>query len=58
MFNDQGSNTKINSVGAKFISPDTKELFISVRSRDGKNIGEKTLYEFISELNQQIEKRT
>jgi len=58
MINDQGSNTKINSVGAKFISPDTKELFISVRSRDGKNIGEKTLYEFISELNQQIEKRT
>jgi len=43
MINDQGS--------------DTKKLKISVRSRDGKNIGEKNLYEFITDLNQQIEKR-
>lgn len=57
MFNDQGSKTKNKSVGAGRDLPDTKNLFISVRSRDGKNIGEKTLYEFIHELNQQIEKR-
>jgi len=68
MINDQGSNTKNKSVGAGRDLPNTnvgansnlpanKQLFISVRSLNGKNIGEKTLYEFIHELNQQIEKR-